>query len=106
MVAIASDVSNANIGKEEACGIKTRTIIWYLAFFGFAINFVITNNVPFAIINMVDPNFRSNESQLITEFIEQNISTPSEISNKINLIETTKYVSLEQKLLGLLSVSG
>lgn len=102
--------------KEATIGIKTRTIIWYLAFFGFAINFVLSYSVSFAIIYMIDSNYRADltnqsvrsptTSQCI---IERNITNSSRLYNEITSANgfafDAQYVSLERKLLSLFNVS-
>lgn len=103
--------------KEATIGIKTRTIIWYLAFFGFAINFVLSYSVSFAIIYMINSNDRADltnqsvsgsptTSQCI---IERNITNSSGLYNEITSANgfafDAQYVSLERKLLSLFNVS-
>ena len=94
---------SSNIESEGTVGIKKRTIIWFLAFSGFAVNFVITNNVPFAIINMVDSNFQSsNESN-------QDLQLIQEMNNETNVdehpVDIAQFISLERRLLDFLNVS-
>lgn len=40
----------------------TRTVLWYLVFTGFAINYMIRINLNIAIVSMVKPRPKSNES--------------------------------------------
>lgn len=111
--------------KEGSIGIKTRTVIYFLAFSGFAINFVITNSVPVAIVNMIDTNFISVKNQseerviISSECIAEGNFTSqpafSSLNNEtivneiINLVEvpvdSSKHVSLERRLLNLFNVS-
>lgn len=34
-------MEKGNVEKEGAIGVKARSVLWYLTFFGFAINYVI-----------------------------------------------------------------
>lgn len=105
------------IEKEGAIGIKTRNVIYILAFTGFAINFVIGSSFPLAIVDMVDANFQSSgknqsEGKVIASsecIIERNLTMSSELRNAmttvVDPVEKMKYISLERRLLDLLNVS-
>lgn len=102
--------------QEGDIGIKTRTVIWYLAFSGFAINFILANSLPLAIVNMIDANYQSsikNESEerviIVSEcIIETNFTNFSpKLSDEIKIAEhpkTTKHISPEGRLLNFLNV--
>lgn len=111
------------IEKEGNIGIKARTVIWFLTFSGFAINCILMNNVPFAIVNMVDISFQSSiknqsEAKVIISsecIIEVNLTLQAELSNKTDvnennliehLIKGSSHVSLEKRFLDLLNVSA
>jgi hypothetical protein len=43
-------------------GMKKRTILWYMAFFGFAINYVIRINASIAIVDMIASSQKKSSS--------------------------------------------
>lgn len=97
---------SAGIEKEGAIGVKARSVLWYLTFFGFAINYIIRITASIAIVDMIDPNFRrsSGNKTIVTSecFGEVNLSTTSaELGNEIKL---EKHVSLERRFLDHLGV--
>lgn len=88
-------------------GIKARTVLWYLAFFGFAINTIVRINSSIAIVDMIDINFKKstnvNKTVAVSECIASDAgggrnSTINLISS-IGLVNNTKYVSMERKFL-------
>lgn len=91
--------------KEEIIGIRTRSVLWYLTFFGFAINYIIRITASIAIVDMVDPMFRrssGNKTTVTSEcYGEMNLTVSSELST---VLELKKYVSLERRLLDYLGV--
>lgn len=97
------------IEKEGEIGLKARTVLWYLTFFGFAINYIVRINASIAIVDMIDTNYRKssgNRTIVTSECIaERNFTSSQELNNEITLVENTKYVSLERRLLNFLEVS-
>src|SRR3954463_8229792 len=98
---------SAAVEKEGAIGVKARSVLWYLTFVGFAINYIIRITASIAIVDMVDPNFRrssGNQTTVTTSecFGETNLTISPELSNEIKL---EKYVSLERRFLDYLGVS-
>lgn len=97
------------IEREGSIGVKARTVLWYLTFFGFAINYIIRINASIAIVDMIDVNFKkssSNKTIVTSECIaEANLTISPELSNEINLDDNSKYISLERRLLDSLKVS-
>lgn len=99
------------IEKEGAIGVKARSVLWYLTFFGFTINYIIRINASIAIVDMIDVNFKksSNNTVVTSECIIDtqrnftNFTTSAELSNEVKL--ESKYVSLERRLLDYLGVS-
>lgn len=115
---------------EKDVGVKSRSVLWYLTFFGFAINYILRINASITIVgrwlsivdswscllkiyvsDMIDLNYRkssSNKTIVTSEciVIDTNLSSISpELSNEFNLAETEKYVSLERRFLDFLGVS-
>lgn len=43
---------------EETVGIKARTVLWYLTFVGFAMNYMIRININIAIVDMISSEFK------------------------------------------------
>lgn len=97
---------STGIEKEGAIGVKARSVLWYLTFFGFAINYIIRITASIAIVDMIDPHFRrssGNKTVVTSEcFGEANMTMSPELSNELKL---EKYVSLERRLLDFLGVS-
>lgn len=98
----------ASIEKEGLIGVKARTVLWYLTFSGFAVNYIIRINASIAIVDMIDASFKkSSNNTIVTSecIVASNFTTSPELDNEINLEEIAKYVSLERKLLDYLGVS-
>lgn len=97
------------IAREGKVGVKARTVLWYLTFCGFAINYIIRINASIAIVDMIDANFKKSQGNktIVTSecIVVANLSMSSaELSNELNLAEA-KYVSLERRFLDFLGVS-
>lgn len=100
----------AVIEKEGSIGVKARSVLWYLTFFGFAINYIVRINASIAIVDMIDVNYKksstTNRTIVTSEcVIGINFTTPELNNEAINLDENLKYVSLERRLLDFLGVS-
>lgn len=103
-------VKAASVEKERTVGVKSRTVLWYLTFFGFAINYIIRINASITIVDMIDANFkRSSNNTIVTseciKIVKNNLSSSPELNNEINLGDDERYVSLERRLLDRLGVS-
>lgn len=96
------------IEREGKIGVKARTVLWYLTFSGFAINYIIRVNASIAIVDMIDVNYKrslSNKTIVTSEcIVSTNNSMTAELSNELNLVDS-KYVSLERQLLDFMGVS-
>lgn len=100
------DLKSGIMKEEETAGPRARSVLWYLTFFGFAINYIIRINASIAIVDMIDVNYKSaiNKTIVTSEcIVERNLSTSPELGNEINLDD--KYVSLERRFLDFLGVS-
>jgi len=92
--------------EEETDGPRARSVLWYLTFFGFAINYIIRINASIAIVDMIDVNYKSASNKTIVTsecIVERNLTTSPELSNETNL--DARYVSLERRFLDFLGVS-
>lgn len=99
---------------EDNIGVKARTVLWYLTFVGFAVNYMIRINASISIVDMIDGNFKrsSNASDLTSECITNetlsvitNGSSVGEFfSTTTSLSQSMKHVSVERKLLDYLEV--
>jgi hypothetical protein len=100
-------MKEAEIEKEETIGVKARSVLWYLTFFGFAINYIIRINASIAIVDMIDTNYKkstTNKTIATSECIETPINFT--LASELNEIESdSKYVSLERRFLDFLGVS-
>lgn len=90
---------------------KQRSILWYLVFFGFSINYCIRINVNIAIVDMIDESFRkiSNNSIIESECFEKNPDNFTILNvNSTNFRdkeeERKRFPSLERTLLDALGV--
>lgn len=104
-----SSLIRMEIEKEGSIGVKARRVLWYLTFSGFAINYIIRVNASIAIVDMIDASYKkstSNRTIVTSEcIVEQNATTLPELSNEINFVDNSKYVSLERRLLDAFGVS-
>lgn len=104
----------AMVPNEDNIGVKARTVLWYLTFVGFAVNYMIRINASISIVDMIDGNFKrsSNASDLMSECITNetfnvitNGSSVGEFfSTTTQLSQPMKHVSVERKLLDYLEV--
>lgn len=101
---------------EDNIGVKARTVLWYLTFVGFAVNYMIRINASISIVDMIDGNFKrsSNGSDLISECITnetlqvlKNVSSRDDnivTTASLSLTQSMKHMSVERKLLDYLEV--
>lgn len=99
---------------EDNIGVKARTVLWYLTFVGFAVNYMIRINASISIVDMIDGNFKrsSNANNLVSECIAN--ETFSVMGNESSwddsfvitkqLPQPMKHMSVERKLLDYLEV--
>lgn len=92
---------------EEAdiAGIKARSVLWFLTFFGFAINYMIRININIAVVSMISDEFRGKHvvmSDCVT-IINSTKETFYDVSDEI-IADERNYVSLEKQLLDYLGV--
>jgi sugar phosphate permease len=104
-----------HLKEEKLNGIKTRTILWYMTFFGFAINYVIRINISIAIVDMIDSNYKKfnndlngtlTTSECIADEIDnlQNATFANEKNSKKINESVTRLLSLDQRLLNFFEV--
>lgn len=96
---------------EETVGIKTRSVLWWLTFFGFAMNYIIRINVNIAIVDMISSEFKG-KNIVMSEcigFVNATNVTFYEVSegeqHEAVVYEKT-YISLERRLLDFIGVCG
>jgi urease alpha subunit len=101
------------IVEEKTEGVKARTVLWYMTFFGFAVNYIIRINASIALVDMIDMNYKKgggNKTIVVSECIiaDENLTLNSSISDGSLFAppaeETAKYVSLERRFLDYLGV--
>lgn len=99
---------SGKVEKEGAIGLRTRSVLWYLTFFGFGINYILRINASITIVDMIDTSFRKStgDRKIVTSecIAETNWTTRTELINEGTSVENTKYVSLERRLLDVLGV--
>lgn len=99
------------IVEETTEGMKARTVLWYMTFFGFAINYIIRINASIALVDMIDTTYKKDTNKTVVTseciVIDENILLNSSISDgKLFTADekVEKYVSLERRLLDYLGV--
>lgn len=75
--------------------ISERTILWYMTFWGFAINFMLRMNLNIAIVSMVRHTAKVNTDKLKIEYYENHSSLNTSILTNTNI----NYVSIIFNLL-------
>ena len=88
---------------EETIGIKARNVLWYLTFFGSAMNYIIRININIAIVDMISSEFKGGKSAGVSECYDAINATNATFfdtanNTKVNWDERT-FVSLERRLL-------
>lgn len=93
---------------EQSVGVKARTVLWYLTFFGFAINYMIRINVNIAIVDMISAEFKGKNVVMseCVEFVNASSQTFYNVSEGHDAIIREKtYISAEKRLLDFIGVS-
>ncbi|CAG9800583.1 unnamed protein product [Chironomus riparius] len=97
-----------NVQKDDDVKVKQRTILWFLVFTGFSINYMIRINVNIALIDMLDTVYRkpSNTPNVSIECVATNDVYTNDTENLNNdLIENEHTrLSLERRILDFLSI--
>jgi hypothetical protein len=74
---------------KDVVHVKQRTILWYLVFVGFSVNYMIRINVNIAIVDMLDNSDEkltsNNGSSVTSECFVKNYSSILEINNDVTL---------------------
>lgn len=91
-------------------GIKTRTVLWFLTFLGFAINYMIRITVNIAIIDMIDINYKSQSAKNLNitdcDIQKDNKITQGTYEGQRNLsFDNEKFISIERRILQKFQVS-
>lgn len=86
-------------------GVKARSVLWYLTFVGFAMNYMIRININIAIVAMISDEFKGKHVVTSECFDLKNasIETNTTIGDESEALEKT-YVSLEQRFLDFIGV--
>lgn len=90
--------------------IKQRSILWYLVFVGFSVNYMIRININISIVDMIDKSHKKVTNSSIAEsecFVrtEQNATEFTEANANVSAAESSsKFPSLERMLLDTLGV--
>lgn len=91
--------------KEDDVGIKARSVLWYLTFIGFAMNYMIRININIAIVDMISAEYKSGSPTTEGEcyYSAENISMA--FNSSVKLDHSQKYVSFEKRILDYFGVS-
>lgn len=85
---------------EETVGVKARSVLWYLTFVGFAMNYMIRININIAIVDMISVEHRGSKSVLMSECFSVENSTNATFYDVVDgEVNKQSYVSLEKRLL-------
>lgn len=93
--------------EEDEVGVKARSVLWYLSFIGFAMNYMIRINVNIAIVDMIAPEFKGKSAASSECFVFDNSTML--LANETTMTESidhnAKYISLEKRFLDYIGVS-
>lgn len=98
---------SAKMEPEQSVGVKARTVLWYLTFFGFAINYMIRININIAVVDMISAEFKG-KSVVMSECI-QVVNASSETFYNVSeghdvIVSEKTYISAEKRLLDFIGV--
>lgn len=88
--------------EEVVVGIRARSVLWYLTFIGFAMNYMIRININIAIVDMISEDFKNNKKQVHMSQCHNENSTILEIfdiHNNGQVVVKKDYISLERRIL-------
>lgn len=103
-------MANLKLVEEQTGAVKARTVLWYMTFFGFAVNYIIRINASIAIVDMIDVNYKkaSNQTVVVSECIIAEHINDNFTSADTNLFSpaenVTKYISFERRILDFFNV--
>lgn len=87
--------------EEVVVGIRARSVLWYLTFIGFAMNYMIRININIAIVDMISEEFKNNKNVHMSECHSENSSILDvlDIHNNEQVVVKRNYVSFERRIL-------
>lgn len=89
---------------EDDVGVRARSVLWYLTFIGFAMNYMIRININIAIVDMISPKYKGHSPTTSGEcFSAQNISMSS--NGSFMMDHNEKFISIERRILDYFGVS-
>lgn len=93
--------------EEKIAGVKARSVLWYLTFFGFAMNYMIRINFNIAVVSMISDEFKGKHVVMSDCFTVVNSTNVTfyDVSDEV-VVNERAYVSLEKRLLDYLGVCG
>lgn len=97
--------------EEVVVGIKARSVLWYLTFIGFAMNYMIRININIAIVDMISDEFKSNNRKVHLSECKSESSNNSTLFELINpqtdkeIVAKKHYFSVERQILDYFEVS-
>lgn len=92
---------------DDSVGVRARSILWYLTFVGFAMNYMIRININIAIIDMIDSNYKSNNGPTTSECVMIANATKATFYqvHENQQSDEPRHVSLEKRILDHFNVS-
>lgn len=91
------------VAKEEVVGIRARSVLWYLTFIGFAMNYMIRININIAIVDMISKEYKGKQVFMSECHNLENVTANSTLYDE-PIVVTKDYVSLERRFLDYLGV--
>lgn len=91
--------------EEEVVGVKARSVLWYLTFVGFAMNYMIRININITVVSMISDEFKGKNLVMSDCFTVVNSTNVTFYDVSDDVVEDGRnYVSLEKRLLDWLEV--
>lgn len=93
--------------EEPVGGVKARTVLWYLTFVGFAMNYMIRINVNIAIVDMIGSEFKARKIDMSECFSSSIVNVTNSTFYHVHQDDFAgeeKYKSLERRLLDFIGV--
>lgn len=89
---------------EDAVGIKARSVLWYLTFAGFAMNYMIRININIAIVDMISGEFKGTKSVMseCVSIVNSTNETFYQVAEEA--VDAPKYISFERRFLDFIGV--
>lgn len=91
---------------EVTVGVKARTVLWYLTFVGFAMNYMIRININIAIVDMISSEFKGRKVDMSECFSVTNATNTTfyHVHESSEVDDAARFISMERRLLDFIGV--